>query len=166
MSTIIVSDSSKIATLFYYTKVGHLGMVIHEIAQGIDVNSKDGKGLTALHYAVIAPKNSFEIASLLIENGADVNAKSKEGIAPLHSVAAYGTPKVMKLLLKNGANAKARTNSGKTPTDWAASSKIVKLLVSYGGAPKIIKDEGEAPKSKLMTFSKSLSGWLSKKKKT
>ncbi|MDP7518467.1 MAG: ankyrin repeat domain-containing protein, partial [Arenicellales bacterium] len=59
------------------------------IADGADVNAKGERGLTPLHFAVVAALDSGDnkVIELLIENGADVNAKivsgRHQGMTPL-----------------------------------------------------------------------------------
>lgn len=50
--------------------------------KGADINAKDKKGNTALHYTV---HNKNVISSiLLLDNGADINTKNNEGFSPLY----------------------------------------------------------------------------------
>jgi ankyrin repeat protein len=58
------------------------------IADGADVNAKGERGLTPLHFAVVAALDSGDnkVIELLIANGADVNAKDDSGLTPLDSV--------------------------------------------------------------------------------
>ena len=50
--------------------------------QGVDVNTKDDKGLTPLHY-VAGHNPNVEVAKYLIEHGADIRAKGDSGYTPL-----------------------------------------------------------------------------------
>jgi ankyrin repeat protein len=52
------------------------------IKHGVDVNAKDGAGLTALHYVVLG--RGPELARLLLEAGADLNAKGPHGETPVN----------------------------------------------------------------------------------
>ena len=65
--------------------------------------------------------DNFEIAQLLLQNGADVNAISKNGSSPLHVAIEESNLHVdiVKLLLENGADVHARKN-GETPLCLAA----------------------------------------------
>ncbi|MDB4668651.1 ankyrin repeat domain-containing protein [bacterium] len=58
------------------------------IADGADVNAKGERGLTPLHFAVVATLDSGDnkVIELLIANGADVNAKDDSGLTPLDPV--------------------------------------------------------------------------------
>ena len=51
--------------------------------QGVDVNTKDDKGLTPLHY-VAGHNPNVEVAKYLIEHGADIHAKSNSGYTPFN----------------------------------------------------------------------------------
>jgi ankyrin repeat protein len=57
-------------------------VVRHLIELGVDVNARDRRRWTPLHFA--ARTKNPAVVKLLIEAGADVNAKDDEGITPLH----------------------------------------------------------------------------------
>ena len=59
---------------------GNAEAVKQHLADGVDVNAKNKRGVTPLHYAA---EGHREILELLIANGADVHAKSNEGTTPL-----------------------------------------------------------------------------------
>lgn len=46
----------------------------------------------------------YEIAKILIENGADVNIANKNGQIPLHYAASRNNLEMLKLLLDNGSS--------------------------------------------------------------
>lgn len=56
--------------------------VRHLIELGVDVNARDRRRWTPLHFAARAKCPA--VVKLLIDAGADVNAKDDEGITPLH----------------------------------------------------------------------------------
>lgn len=57
-------------------------MVRHLIELGVDVNARDRRRWTPLHFA--ARTKNPAVVKLLVEAGADVNATNDEGITPLH----------------------------------------------------------------------------------
>lgn len=91
---------------------GNLQQVQQLITVGVDVNEKDSELYTALHYACgcLVQSPNFEIARLLIANGADVNAKGfysnkPYGATPLHCAVKSLDVYMVKLLLDHGASA-------------------------------------------------------------
>ena len=79
--------------------------------EGADVNAKNPKGETPLHYT--AWNNAVEFAKLLIDHGADINARDVNGETPLHwatqertsypGIQQLGAAEVAKLLIDKGA---------------------------------------------------------------
>lgn len=57
-------------------------VVRHQIQLGVDVNAKDRRRWTPLHFA--ARTKNPEMVRLLIDAGAEINAEDDEGITPLH----------------------------------------------------------------------------------
>ena len=130
---------------------GRKKAVEQHIANGADVNAKDGDRLTPLHFA--ASGGHKEIVELLIAKGADVNLKNEAGWTPLHEAAWSSKRCVSKsefcllylgtteVLIKAEADLNAKTVSGdekdKTALDLAVSRKnneeIAKLLRKHGG---------------------------------
>jgi len=70
-------------SIFGAASQGNIEAVKEHLADGSDVNAKDGVGRTPLYRA--AYKGRKEIVELLITNGADVNAKDEDGETPLDS---------------------------------------------------------------------------------
>ena len=61
-------------------KKNDLQLVQKLIKSGADINFKDEKGLTPLHYAAVS--GNIDLVKYLVENGADVCAKDKKGRTP------------------------------------------------------------------------------------
>ena len=76
--------------------------------QGADVNAKDKKGQTPMHYAAAHAAMEHQLGNMkwLKEQGADLNAKDNEGKTPLSASYAEsfaGTNEVKEWLHANGA---------------------------------------------------------------
>ena len=67
--------------------------------EGIDVNSTEIQGTTALHIA--AGKGNVKLASYLISVGADRFAQDCNGLAPIHCAARNGHLEIIKLILES-----------------------------------------------------------------
>lgn len=65
--------------------MGDTAAVESLLAGGVEVDSRDGSGCTALHFA--ADRGSSEVARLLLLRGADINAQDEDGQTPLHYAA-------------------------------------------------------------------------------
>jgi ankyrin repeat protein len=70
------------------------------LAAGCDVDAKDSRGYTALHYAAMREEKA--LCELLIDHGADCDAHTNAGHnTPLHLAA---SPEIVRLLAASGAN--------------------------------------------------------------
>jgi ankyrin repeat protein len=111
------------------------------LSRGVDPNTRDGDGFTALHAAAMSCQR--KTISLLLRRGADPNARDKEGNTPLHYAVACDYPqRVLPPLLKHGADPNAVNARGETPLHIAARGKeytigscnyaVVSVLVKHG----------------------------------
>ena len=66
--------------------------------QGIDVNSAESQGFTALHIA--AGQGNVKLAIYLISIGADRFSRDGNGLAPMHCAARNGHLNIIKLILE------------------------------------------------------------------
>jgi ankyrin repeat protein len=114
------------------------------IEAGADVNARNLRSATALHWAISDPAK----VKLLVMKGADVNAKSIEGRTALHAAAGIpmGAPMV-KLLLEVGADVEAKSIIGQTPLFSAvgASAENSRLLLDKGANVNVVSQTGATP---------------------
>lgn len=93
---------------------------------------------------------NFDMAKLLVENGADVNA-SMDMITALHIASALQTSvakDIINFLLENGADIDAAGPKGETPLMSAAASgqfNTAQLLIEKGANVHAVSSEGETP---------------------
>ncbi|MGF1672268.1 MAG: ankyrin repeat domain-containing protein [Rivularia sp. (in: cyanobacteria)] len=101
------------------------------IQRRVNVNARDGKGNTPLHYVGKSEKNT----RLLLSRGAKVNVRNQNGDTPLHNVFGEKTAAVIKLLIDRGAKVNARNQEQMTPLHFVPNSEkadITELLIRSG----------------------------------
>lgn len=99
---------------------GHDEIARFLVLKGAEINvpSNNGFNVFPIHSAVA--KNHYNIAKMLLNNGAYPNVCQKSGVAPLHSAAQLGNIEMIILLLEHGAEVTLRMEGGKLPADLAA----------------------------------------------
>lgn len=149
---------------------------------GADINTRDSRGDSALHYACEWPSPQYSAVQWLIENGADVNASNNDGMTPetghtpLFDAASSYNYSLARFLLEAGANPNALSPDG-SPLHRVCSSgfkyteeifekyggNIVRLLLEHGGNPNLPNEfNGKTPLHVATDFSDS-TGLLEKR---
>ena len=107
------------------------------LANGSDIEVKDGKGKTPFHVAVT--RNDMITAKLLLRRGAQVNCRDCEGSTPLHAAVSRlcdtNREEFVNWLLDSGADMEAVTKKGNTPLLTVAplnASEVAVVLVKRG----------------------------------
>lgn len=103
-------------------------------ARGLEVNSRDNRGISALWYAIYG--GSAESVKFLVKAGA-ATVEGKNGATALIQAAMMGQDEIIKALVELGSDVNRPTNSGITALMWAASNghvETAKLLMNLGAA--------------------------------
>ncbi|MGH7636868.1 MAG: ankyrin repeat domain-containing protein, partial [Gemmatimonadaceae bacterium] len=104
------------------------------IGRGTDVNTAQGDGMTALHWA--AERGDSAMTMVLLKAKANVRAMTRIGdYTPLHLAAKTGNAAVVAALLDAGSDAKSLTRTGATALHFAAASgnaASVSALIARG----------------------------------
>jgi ankyrin repeat protein len=112
-----------------YGPIGNLQLLIDK---GADVNDKNRRSSTPLHWAI----HDEAKVRLLLSKGANVNARQAQGRTPLYLAAMLGNGvPTMRLLLSRGADAKLAAVNGQTPLTMTAvrgNVEGMRLLIERG----------------------------------
>lgn len=118
---------------------------VRAIIAGNNVQSRDSRGRTALHIAVLSRANT-DIISFLVKTGADINARDKNGDSPLHIAVRENDRANGELLLAHGADVFYPNVTGESPLraalvrrggreDWVLNSQVIKAADGAGNTP-------------------------------
>lgn len=114
---ILAAQSNRVSTFIY-------------LKHKVDINLRDGKKSTALHWA--AYNGSEEVVTYLLTlDGIRLNVRDEEGRTPMLVACEYGNTRIVRRLLMKGANRHIKNNEGKKAIDVArdqAFGSLVKIL--------------------------------------
>jgi uncharacterized protein len=128
------------------------------LAQGANVNTAQGDGMTALHWA--AEHGDLTLTEMLLRAGAKTDVVTRIGnYTPLHIAAKQGNGSVVGALLRAKADANAATASGATALHLAAAAGSVEAVTAlldhganinareseWGQTPLIFAADGDRP---------------------
>ena len=117
--------------------------------EGADVNTPQGDGATALHWA--AYWDELTTARLLIAAGATVDTTNALGVTPLWLACNNGSAAMVETLVDAGADANAVLPSGETPLMTASrtgNADAVRVLLTHGA--EVNAKEGSHGQTALM----------------
>ncbi|XP_046553624.1 serine/threonine-protein phosphatase 6 regulatory ankyrin repeat subunit C-like [Haliotis rubra] len=113
--------------------------------KGVDINSADNAGDTALHLS-LWPPTSTQITRLLLEKDACVHVKGRRGETPLHrAVRLRCLQSIIELMLKKGSDPNARDDQGRTSLHLIvvySYTQIVQVLVKHGADLQVQDEDG------------------------
>jgi ankyrin repeat protein len=136
-------DGGGSTALHHAAGYGPLANIELLIDKGADVNAKNRRGSTPLHWAI----HDEAKVRLLVSKGADVNARQQQGRTPLYLAAMLGdSVQTMRLLLNAGADPNLASANGQAPLMMAASRgnvEGIRLLIERGAQVNAKDGAGE-----------------------
>ena len=115
--------------------------MLHQVLQsGVDPNSQDGDGVTALMHA--AMKGSDDVAGLLLKYGANVNLKDSNGATALDLAREQGKDRVAALLT---AYEKDKGSDALLEAARSGRLDVVTSLVLSGVNLNVTDEDGNTP---------------------
>jgi ankyrin repeat protein len=124
-------DGAGSTALHHAAGYGPLDNLQSLIDKGADVNAKNRRGSTPLHWAI----HDEAKVLLLLARGANVNARQAQGRTPLYLAAMLGNGvPTLRLLLSKGADPNLAAVNGQTPLMMAARGdfEAMQLLIEKG----------------------------------
>lgn len=101
---------------------GDFDEVRQHLMLGVNINTTNVDGLTALHQACIDA--NLNMVQFLNEHGADLNAQDNEGWTPLHAAVSVGNLEVVKYLVSQGARLDVCNNDSDLPVDLCDAGNV------------------------------------------
>ena len=140
----ILCSSLAAQTIFQAARDGNFDRV-QELLESDPVllNATDAEKYTALHWACI--RGNWEVAGLLIDNGADLNAVGGDGGTPLQWAVHHDNVDIVKKMIRRGAQLNRQNQWGMTELHtaiWRGNINVVACLLDHGSDPMIRTKEG------------------------
>ena len=130
----VTAQAAQAAALHRAVKAGNLDGLARVLAAGVDVNTRDSRGWTALMYAV--DKGYLLLVEPLLAAQADPNVRRPDGSTALFIAAVRGQSEIIAMLMKAGADPTIKGMKAKTATEVAR--------MRYGDTQTALK-QGEPP---------------------
>lgn len=150
-----VTDESGRTPLHLAAVKNDLDAIKNLIANGADLQARDGSGWTPLHLA--AANDNVDVINTLLTYGADLQARDDFGWTPLHAavcctgsgfVNRHDPSAAVEMLINHGAAIQVRDNFGWTALHtaaWHDRSAAVEILINHGAAIQARADNGLTP---------------------
>jgi hypothetical protein len=130
---------------------GDIDEVNHHLKLGVNRNTTNIDGLTALHQACIDA--NIDMVKFLVENNADINAQDNEGWTPLHASVSVGNLEVSKYLINNNARLDICNNDSDLPYDLCDVTNLqIKQFLEAEMKHQSIDIEYEKKKEELIMY--------------
>ncbi len=99
---------------------GQTERVLSILKEGLDVDTKDDSGATAL--MLTSSSGHSEIVQILLEHSADINARDKNGMTALMRASMKDNAVIVKALIEGGSDVNGKNNGGNTALMIASSA--------------------------------------------
>jgi Ankyrin repeats (3 copies) len=99
---ILGGGNHSVETFIYFAATGDRNMTNFFLKRGININSQDSYGRTALMSATVS--NEKHLVELLIKQGADVNLYDNSNSCALRDAVSTGNIEIAKILINQGAD--------------------------------------------------------------
>jgi ankyrin repeat protein len=143
--------------LYIAAACGYLDIALFLLGFGASTESFNAeKHETAFYQAV--ENGHFDVAKLLLQNGADINVRSSTGLTPLFCAVSLGDAEFVEYLLEHGADKKIELEDGRTVEDFAKDDPAINILLLSDQVlqgPSIINPATRKPEHHF-TFTPSL----------
>lgn len=139
---------------------GQIHFLDQLLDSGVNIDSPDKDGLTALHVSIIGKKEA--VISHLLRKGANPHIKDKDGVTPLHYAVQVGAIQTVKLLIKYSVDVNASDNEGWTPLHVAMQTRnrdIAKVLLLNGADNMRKNKNGRTPLDLSIAYGKEFKAY-------
>ena len=114
--TFISEHKSHTKELFSAVKNNDIETALSALENGANINARDRKGKTPLHWAVYM--EYLAMAEFLLKKGADPDAINRRRRTPLHWAVLKADERFTRLLLEYNANPNIQDKRNRTPLHW------------------------------------------------
>ncbi|XP_030531110.1 ankyrin repeat domain-containing protein EMB506, chloroplastic [Rhodamnia argentea] len=153
-------STSKWNPLHTFALAGQIPFMDKLLENGLDIDTVDEYGLTALHRAIIGKKEA--VISHLLRKGADPRARDQDGATPLHYAVQVSAMQTVKLLIKYKADVNVADNEGWTPLHISMQSRsrdIAKILLVNGADKTRRNKDGKTPLDLSLCYGKDFKSY-------
>ncbi|MBF8246369.1 MAG: ankyrin repeat domain-containing protein, partial [Rickettsia sp.] len=133
-----IQDQNGDTALHMASSSGYLDLTTKLLdTEGTDINFKNNKGETALHYTILQGDSRLNIISLLVKRNADINIQNLENKTALHYAASSENRiNIANFLINQGIKINLQDYNGQTALHYASIKNYIDLakkLTMYGG---------------------------------